>query len=164
MVKKYIVMDKEFPNRNGCFIRGDMNNEGIVERILIADSNNLSREKIKQIIADNYGFAITSEACGEYELMKELSRFTFDVLLLDTELKDGGGLNVLKKVKAMNPGLPVLVISMFPVKQYEESVFRGGAHGFVSKAQLSNDLVAALGRISRGGKYFSPHGIEGKKS
>ena len=87
-------------------MKGDMRNKDTIARILIADSNSLFREKIKQIIADNFDFTLTSEACSEDDMLNELSEYAFDVLILDTELSDGNGLNVLKKIKIRNAGYP----------------------------------------------------------
>jgi len=132
-----------------------MRNKDALARMLIADSNSLFREKMKQIITDNFDFTLTSETCSEEDMLNKLGQYAFDVLILDTELSYGNGLEVLKKIKIRNPGMPVLIMSMFPVEQYEESVFRAGAHGYVSKVNLSNELVTALQKIFEGKKYFS---------
>jgi DNA-binding NarL/FixJ family response regulator len=132
-----------------------MKNKDALARMLIADSNSLFREKMKQIITDNFDFTLTSETCSEEDMLNKLGQYAFDVLILDTELSYGNGLEVLKKIKIRNPGMPVLIMSMFPVEQYEESVFRAGAHGYVSKVNLSNELVTALQKIFEGKKYFS---------
>jgi len=142
-----------------------MRNKDTVARILIADSNSLFREKMKQIITDKFDFTLTSEACSEDDMLNELGQYAFDVLILDTELSDGNGLDVLKKIKIRNPGIPVLIMSMFPDEQYEESVSRAGAHGYVSKVNLSYELITALQRIFQGKKYFCSYaGNSGKKS
>jgi two-component system, NarL family, invasion response regulator UvrY len=144
---------------NVYIMKGDMRNKDTIARILIADSNSLFREKMKQIITDNFEFTLTSEACSEDDVLNELSEYVFDVLILDTELSDGNGLDALKKIKISAPDIPVLIMSMFPVEQYEESVFRAGAHGYVSKVNLSNELITALHHIFQGKKYFSSQGI-----
>jgi two-component system, NarL family, invasion response regulator UvrY len=136
-------------------MESDKRNKDTLARVLIADSNNLFREKMKQIITDNFNSILTSEACNEHEVLNELSQHVFDLLILDLELSDGNGFNVLKKIMIITPDIPVLVISMFPVEQYEESVFRAGAHGYVSKVNLSNELIAALPKIFQGNRYFS---------
>jgi two-component system, NarL family, invasion response regulator UvrY len=132
-----------------------MKNKDIPMKILIADSNTLFKEKMKQLITDNYDFILTSEACSESEVLDEMSRHAFDVLILDLELSDGNGLDLLTKIMAIAPDVPVLVMSMFPVQQYEESVFREGAYGYVSKVNLSNELINALHQIFEGKSYFS---------
>ncbi len=147
-------------------MQDDTKNKDTMARILIADSNSLFREKMKQVITDNFDFTLTAEASNENEVLNELDQHSFDVLILDTELSDGNGLDALKKIKIRNPVIPVLIMSMFPVEQYEESVFRAGAHGYMSKVNLSNELITALHQIFQGKKYFSSHGTEnsGKKS
>jgi len=139
-------------------MQGDMRSKDTIAKILIADSNSLFREKIKQVIADKFNYTLISEACCENDVLNELGQYAFDVLILDTELSDGNGLDVLKKIKIRNPGIPVLIMSMFPVEQYEESVFRAGAHGYVSKVNLSNELITALHQIFQWKKYFSSQG------
>jgi len=164
MVKMYHHASEMF-KRNVYIMQGDMRNKDSVARILIAERNSLFREKIKQIIVDKFDYTLTSEACGEDDMLSELDQYAFDILILDTELSDGKGLDVLKKIKIKNPGMPILIMSMFPVKQYEESVFMAGAHGYVSKVNLSYELITALQRIFQGKKYFSSYaGNSGKKS
>jgi len=136
-------------------MKSDRRNKVAMTRILIADGNRLFREKMKQIIADNFDSVLTSEASNGHEVLDELTRHAFDLLILDLELLDGNGFNVLKKIMVITPDIPVLIISMFPVEQYEESVFRAGAYGYVSKVNLANELIVALQKIFRGQKYFS---------
>ena len=151
---------------NVHIMKDDMRNKDTIARILIADGNGIFREKMKQVISDNFDITLTSEACSEEEVLNELDQYAFDVLILDTELSDSNGLNVLKKIKIRTPGIPVLIMSMFPVEQYEESVIMAGAHGYVSKVNLSNELITALHQIFQGKKYFSSQGTgnSGKNS
>lgn len=126
-----------------------------MRRVLIVESNPLFREKIMQIIADNFESMMTCEAYGESEALDEISRHAFDVAILDLELSDGNGFNLLKKIKLLTPDMPVLGMSMFPVKQYEESVLKEGAYGYISKANLSNELIVALQEVFKGEKYIA---------
>jgi len=151
-------MHQRYPKCSVHIMKGDMRKKDTIARILIADSNSLFREKIKQVIADKFDYTLISEACSENDVLNELGQYAFDVLILDTELSDGNGLDVLKKIKIRNPGIPVLIMSMFPVEQYEESVFRAGAHGYVSKVNLSNELITVLHQIFQGKKHFSSQG------
>jgi DNA-binding NarL/FixJ family response regulator len=129
-------------------------------RILIADSNPLFREKMKQIIADNFKSVLTYEASIENEVLDEISRHAFDLLILDLELSDGNGFALLKKIKVVAPEIPVMVMSMFPVKQFEENVLKEGAYGYVSKVNLSDELIVALKKLFHGKKYFAFRGTD----
>jgi len=139
-------------------MQNDMDDKQTIARILIADSNPLFSEKMKQIIADNFKSILTYEASSENEVLNEISRHAFDLLILDLELSDGNGFTLLKKILLVTPDIPILIMGMFPNEQYEGRVFRAGAHGYVSKVNLSNELITALHQISQGKKYFSSQG------
>jgi DNA-binding NarL/FixJ family response regulator len=143
-----------------------MSDKQTIRRILIADSNPLFREKMKQIIADNFVSILTYEASSEKEVLDEISRHAFDLIILDLELSDGNGFILLKKIKVVAPEIPVMVMSMFPVKQYEENVLKEGAYRYVSKVNLSNALIGALQSVFQGNQYFSSRKTEisGEKS
>jgi two-component system, NarL family, response regulator NreC len=139
-------------------MKSEKTDKGTVSRILIADANSFFRDKMKQMITDHFHSILTSEACNEREVLHELSQHTFDLLILDLELSDGSGFNVLKKIQGTTPVVPVLGISMFPVEKYEENAYREGASGYVSKVNLSNELIGALQQIFQGKRYFSSQG------
>jgi two-component system invasion response regulator UvrY len=147
-------------------MKSEKSNKDAMARILIADSNSFFRYKMKQIIADTFDSILTSEVSNEQEVLHELSQHAFDLVILDLELSDGNGFNVLKKIRVTTPDVPILGISMFPVEKYEESACREGAHGYVSKVNLPNELIAALQQIFQGKRYFSSkcNGISGEKS
>jgi two-component system, NarL family, invasion response regulator UvrY len=136
-------------------MKSDKSNKAAMAKILIADSNSFFRDKMKQMITDHFNPILTAEACNENEVLNELSQRAFDLLILDLELSDGNGFNVLKKIKVTNPEVPVLGISMFPVEKYGQSAYREGAYGYVSKVNLPNELIAALQQIFQGKRYFS---------
>jgi len=139
-------------------MKSEKTDKGTVSRILIADANSFFRDKMKQMITDHFHSILTSEACNEREVLHELSQHTFDLLILDLELSDGNGFNVLKKIKVTTPEVPVLGISMFPEEKYRQSAYREGAYGYVSKVNLPNELIAALQQIFQGKRYFNSQG------
>ncbi len=113
-------------------------------KILIADVCQLFREKMKQLIADNFHSIMIAEVSNEQGVLNEMSQHTFDVVILDIELSDEKGLQILQKIKNINPMIPVLVMSMFPIKQYEEFAFKAGAYCYLSKVNMANDLIPIL--------------------
>jgi DNA-binding NarL/FixJ family response regulator len=70
-------------------------------------------------------------------------------------LPDGSGLDVLKQLQAFKPGLPVLMLSMYPEQQYAARALRAGAAGYLTKDSVPGELVAALNLAARGGRYVS---------
>jgi DNA-binding NarL/FixJ family response regulator len=76
-------------------------------------------------------------------------------LILDLDLPEKNGLDLLKDVKRMYRRLPVLILSVYPEEQFAVRVLRAGASGFISKDAAPEDLVNAIRKILRGKKHVS---------
>ena len=65
------------------------------------------------------------------------------------------GIDVLAQLKYERPKLPVLMLSMHPEEQYAVRALRAGASGYLTKESAPDELVAAIRKVSTGGKYVS---------
>ncbi|GGB96456.1 DNA-binding response regulator [Oxalicibacterium flavum] len=79
----------------------------------------------------------------------------YDIVLLDINMPDKSGVEVLKQIKREKPDLPVLILSMHPESRYAVQILRSGASGYVQKEALADELVNAIQTILRGHKYIS---------
>jgi two-component system, NarL family, invasion response regulator UvrY len=70
-------------------------------------------------------------------------------------LGDHNGLEVLKQMRQMRPGVPVLILSMHSEEQYARRAFKAGAAGYLSKDSPRAELVEAVNRVMQGGRYLS---------
>lgn len=125
-------------------------------RILIADDHPIVRRGLKQILAEEPDLTVGGEAQTSQEVLDQVRRGGWDVLILDISMPGRGGLDVLKEIKHQYPKLPVLVLSMHPEDQYAIRALRAGASGYLTKESAPDELVAAIRKIVRGGKYISP--------
>jgi len=66
------------------------------------------------------------------------------------------GLELIKHLHAVDPGLPVLVVSRHDESLYAERALRAGARGYVMKLEAADVIVDAVRRVVRGGVYVSP--------
>ena len=66
------------------------------------------------------------------------------------------GIDVLKMIRDEMPGLPVLILSMYPEEQYAVRLIRAGAAGYMTKESAPQELVEAIRRVASGKKYISP--------
>ncbi|MFN8094552.1 MAG: response regulator transcription factor [Vicinamibacteria bacterium] len=124
-------------------------------RVLIADDHAVVREGLKRIVAGNADMEVTAEAASGQEAL-ELARATdCDLVLLDLAMPGKDGLDTLKELKALRPHLPVLVLSVYPEEQYAVRLLRAGAAGYLTKESAPEELVAAIRKVSRGGRYVS---------
>lgn len=124
-------------------------------KILIADDHPIVRKGLKEIIKDTPGMKVVDEASNGQEVLEKVSSTDFDVILLDISMPRRSGLDVLKDIKKQRPNLSVLVLSIHPEEQYAVRAFKAGASGYLTKESAPNELLAALQKVSTGGKYVS---------
>jgi len=75
--------------------------------------------------------------------------------VLDITMPGRSGLEVLKEMKRLRPKMPVLVLSMHPEDQFAVRMLKTGAAGYLTKESAGNELVGAIEKVTRGGRYIS---------
>jgi len=124
--------------------------------ILIADDHAVVREGIKQILSGTLDMVVAAEASNGNEVMDKLSKNEIHLVILDINMPGRNGLDVLRDIKSQRPGLPVLILSMYPEEQYALRVLKAGASGYLSKESAPDELIKAIRQISLGKKYIGP--------
>jgi len=74
---------------------------------------------------------------------------------LDITMPGRSGLDILKQLKSNKPKLPVLMLSVHPEEQYAVRTLKAGASGYLTKGSATDELIAAIRKISTGKKYVS---------
>jgi two-component system, NarL family, invasion response regulator UvrY len=126
-------------------------------KILIADDHAIVRKGLKQILAETPDMVVAGEAGNGPDLLDKVRAGSWDVVILDISMPGRGGLEILKQLKSERPKVHVLVLTMHPEDQYAIRVFKAGASGYLTKESAPEQLVAAIRKVARGGKYVSPH-------
>ncbi|MCL5037592.1 MAG: response regulator transcription factor [Chloroflexi bacterium] len=124
-------------------------------KILIADDHPVIRQGLKQILAETSDIVVSGEASSGPEALKKVENENFDVVLLDLSMPEISGLDILKQIKAEKPHLPVLILTIHPEEQYAIRALKAGASGYVEKKTAPDELVKAIRKVYRGGKYVS---------
>jgi two-component system, NarL family, invasion response regulator UvrY len=124
-------------------------------RILVADDHAVVREGVKRILAETDDLEIAGEASHGQELLAKMAAAPWDMVLLDISMPGRNGLEVLQQLRSLHPALPVLVFSMHPENQYAVRAFRAGAGGYLTKDSMPEELVTAIRKVVRGGRYVS---------
>ena len=129
-------------------------------RVLLGDDHKIVREGLKMVLADDPGLMVVAEADsgpGVLDMVQALKGPQgVDVVLLDIAMPGMDGLNVLQNLRRDWPGLPVLMLSTYPEKQYAVRCIQLGASGYLNKSTDTDALVAALRRVAAGGMHVSP--------
>jgi len=124
--------------------------------ILIVDDHDIVREGLKQIVSETADIAVGGEARTGAEAIDQVRRRPWDVVILDLNLPDRPGLEVLAQIRAIVPELPLLILSMNQHASYAERVLKAGALGYVSKDTAREHLVQAIRKVARGERFLTP--------
>jgi len=122
---------------------------------MVADDHAIVREGVKQILAETSDIVVGGEAANAQEVLEQVQKDEWDLVLLDIAMPGRGGLDILKQLKGEKPELPVLMLSMYPEEQYAVRALKAGACGYLTKASAPEELIAAIRKVSQGGRYVS---------
>ena len=125
-------------------------------RVLLVDDHILVRQGLRRLLEEAPDIKVVGEAGSGQETLGLIAKTPCSLLLLDISLPDRSGLDVLKDVHALHPHLPVLVLSLYPEEQYAIRALRAGAAGYLMKAAAATELLEAVRRTGKGGKYITP--------
>ncbi|MDR4475989.1 MAG: response regulator transcription factor [Nitrospira sp.] len=123
--------------------------------ILVVDDHAVVRQGVRQILSEQFQEAVVGEAASAQEMMEQMRRHNWDVVVLDVGMPGKSGLDALKDLKQASPKLPVLVLSAYPEDQLARRMLKAGAAGYLNKDSAPNELVRALRKILGGGKFVS---------
>ena len=123
--------------------------------VLIADDHALIRNGLKQLLAEDHAIKEVDEARSGRETIDKLQERRWDLLILDINMPDRSGIDILRQVRATHPHTSVLVLSGFPEKQYAMNVLRAGASGYLNKEMAPEELMAAVRSVLQGRRYVS---------
>lgn len=124
-------------------------------RILIADDHAVVRAGLRQFLEGDPNIGEIGEAASGAEAIDKLREGIWHLLLLDINMPERSGLDVLRQVRSTHPETRVLVLSGFPERQYAVNVLRAGASGFLSKESAPDELLKAVRIVLGGHRYVS---------
>ncbi len=124
-------------------------------KVLIGDDHPVVREGLKLTLLEASDIQVVGEASNAQEVLEEVWKEQYDLLLLDISLPGRSGIEVLKQLKAEKSQLPVLILTVHPESQYAVRAFQAGASGYLTKESLPEELVTAIRTVSSGRKYVS---------
>jgi two-component system invasion response regulator UvrY len=124
-------------------------------RILVADDHEVVRKGLVKVLAETLQPIKVDEASNGQEAMSKIWKGGYDLVVLDMKMPGKSGLDVLKEIKQAQPKLPVVILSMHPEEQFAIRAMRAGASGYLTKECAGEELVLAIRKALKGGKYIS---------
>lgn len=124
-------------------------------RCLIADDHPVVRRGVRELLEEEQLCSEVCEAKSGEEALDAVRRQPWDLMILDIALPDKHGLDVLKEAKLLQPRLPVLMLSLYPEKEFAMRAIKAGASGYLTKQSAPSELLAAVTRVLQGGRYIT---------
>jgi len=125
-------------------------------RILIADDHPLFRKGMRALLASMPDAEVVGEATSGTDAIELAARLQPDVILMDLQMPDGGGIAATRQIMRASPHIHTLVVTLF---EDDDSVFtalRAGARGYVLKDIDEDEMLRAIRAVGRGEAIFSP--------
>jgi len=121
-------------------------------KILIVDDHTVVRDGVRRLV-EALPVTTIAEAETPSEALAVFRRFRPDVTILDINLKNGSGLDALRRLRADDPKAKIVVFSMYSDIVYAASARRDGALGYVSKSAPTDELLVAIEKALVGESY-----------
>ena len=124
-------------------------------KVLIVDDHPVVRDGLAAQLASVGDLEVCGEAEDVAGALEQIRSARPDVAIIDISLKNGNGIDLIKRLRARNDPVRILVWSMYPEDLYAERALRAGAQGYVHKGRATREILAALRAVLAGKVYLS---------
>jgi DNA-binding NarL/FixJ family response regulator len=125
-------------------------------KVFIADDHSIVRRGLVQVISDTPDMLVVGEAENGNELLTKVKKFKIDVVVMDLDMPEKSGWEVIIQLQVDLPKIPVIILSVYPEDDYASIFFQAGASGYLNKTSAPELLVEAIRKVVQGGKFISP--------
>jgi DNA-binding NarL/FixJ family response regulator len=124
-------------------------------RVIVVDDHPLFRERLCQLINDEQDMEICGEAENAQPALQIIRETLPNLAIVDITLKTSSGLELVKNIRTLSIGVPVLVLSMHDESLYGERALRAGAMGYITKSEEAAQVLLAVRSVLAGKIYLS---------
>jgi len=126
------------------------------KRILIAEDHKMMREGLRVLLEEKLGYECVAEVDDGDTAVSKAKELKPDVVIMDIVLPHLNGIEATRQIKAYQPQIEVIVLSMHATRSYILQLLQAGASAYLLKDSAVEDLAAALTAVRKGGMYLSP--------
>jgi DNA-binding NarL/FixJ family response regulator len=127
----------------------------ISKRILIVDDHPMMRQGLRTLISHQQDLTVCGEAETAGQALEAVATLMPDLILTDITLPGRNGIELIKDISAIKPGLLILVISTHDESLYAERVLRAGARGYLMKHENPSTMIQAIRQVLAGRIFVS---------
>jgi len=125
-------------------------------RIMLADDHPLLRQALRDVLEKQPDFEVIAEAGDGEEAVKLATEMLPDVVIMDISMPTLNGLEATKQIKASNPSIAVLVLTVHSDSEHILSILRAGAGGYLTKSVYGDEVIHAVRALVSGETVLSP--------
>jgi len=122
---------------------------------MVVDDHPIVRDGLAELLNHEADLLVSARVGNPAEAIKAVKKERIDLAIVDMLLKNTTGVQVTKKIKAICPNLIVLIFSMSDELRYIKQAFEVGARGYITKDELSEQIIDAIRQILDGGIYLN---------
>ncbi len=123
--------------------------------IVIVDDHPIVRQGLADLLNEEPDLIVTGQAEDAPEAVQLIRQQKPDIVIIDVSLKETSGIELIKDIKALDPDIPVLTLSMHDESLYAERALRAGAKGYIMKQEATDKIVNAIRTVLKGQLYLS---------
>lgn len=124
-------------------------------RVLLVDDHPMTLAGVAQLVSQQADLEVVGQARTPGDALDGAQKLRPELVITDLTMTGGGGLELIKNLRAICPNVRVLVLSMHDEHVYAERTLHAGAHGYIMKEAGPEPLLAAIQRVLSGGVYVS---------
>ncbi|MBF0429619.1 MAG: response regulator transcription factor [Magnetococcales bacterium] len=124
-------------------------------KVFITDDHPLMCAGIQAILEEEGDLSVVGESSDGKETLQRLRKEDVDVLVLDLQLPNIDGFEVLQRLKELRPELPILILTSCAEESMAYRCLRAGASGYLVKDMVPEELVKAVRAVKNGRRYLS---------
>jgi DNA-binding NarL/FixJ family response regulator len=129
-------------------------------RILLVDDHGVVRSGIRLMLGTAQDIEVAGEAATAQDALQFVNEHHVDVVLVDINLPDKSGLDLIKRLRTLKPNIAAVVLTAYPEETYALRAFKQGAAGYLNKSSSTDVIIAAVRKAAAGGKYITPETME----
>lgn len=127
----------------------------MAHKIYIVEDHPVMRRGYAYLVDAEMDLEICGETGNALDALEEIPEVEPDLVIVDLTLEGMGGLELIKRLQAKHPELPILVVSMHDESLYADRALQAGARGYIMKSEVEAEVVKAIRRILEGGVFLS---------
>jgi DNA-binding NarL/FixJ family response regulator len=125
-------------------------------KILLADDHRITREGVRSLLNDQPDLKVIAETGNGRAAVELATEAPPDVVVMDVTMPELNGVEATRQIKAHNPKVNVLALSMHVERQFVSEMLAAGASGYILKDCPTEELVRAIRTVAGGTTYLSP--------